>query len=321
LKDRWIAAGGVVITSGMPDVCVIYNPAAGRGRAERRLREARNSLGDIQLMPTARAGHAEELARAAAERGFAKVIAAGGDGTVHEVANGLLQSGNRDVVFSTWPIGSANDYAFTLGMQQWWKQRTGPTAILEADVGRVRAPGRERFYVNALGIGFNGMVTLESRSVRWLTGAPLYTWAFFKAMVKHFRTPPLRVRFDDRESHGPTLALTINLAQREGGFPITPKADLTDGLFDYLHATKLRRWHLLRYLPAMIRGTLPENHPLLHTGRAARIAVESDEPLCIHADGEFFCTPTDGIREAQVEVIPKRLKVETFPPALYGGRR
>ncbi|MFO0801521.1 MAG: diacylglycerol kinase family protein [Gemmataceae bacterium] len=300
---------------------MIYNPAAGRGRAERWLHDARDSLGGIELMPTSRAGHATELAREAADRGFAKVIAAGGDGTVHEVANGLLQSGNRDAVFSTWPIGSANDYAYTLGMQQWWKRRSEPTAVLEVDVGRITASGREQFYVNALGIGFNGMVTLESRGIRGLTGVPLYTWAFLKAMVKHFRTPPLRVRFDERETNGPTLALTINLAQREGGFPITPRADLTDGHFDYLHATKLRRWHLVRYLPAMIRGTLPEDHPLLHTGRAARITAAADEPLCIHADGEFFCTPADGIREVTIEVLPKRLKVEVFPPALYGGRR
>jgi diacylglycerol kinase family enzyme len=305
----------------MPDACVIYNPAAGRGRAERWLRDARESLGGIELMPTARAGHATELARSAADGGFAKVIAAGGDGTVHEVANGLLQSGNRDAVFSTWPVGSANDYAYTLGMQQWWKRRSEPTAVIEVDVGRVSAPGREQFYVNALGIGFNGMVTLESRGIHWLTGVPLYTWAFLKAMVKHFRTPPLRVRFDGRESNGPTLALTINLAQREGGFPITPRASLTDGLFDYLHATKLRRWHLVRYLPAMIRGTLPENHALLHTGRAARITVAADEPLCIHADGEFFCTPVDGVREVTVEVLLKRMKAEVFPPGLYGGRR
>lgn len=305
----------------MPGTCIIYNPAAGRGRAERWLKQARVSLGDIELMPTARAGHAVELARAAAERGFGRIVAAGGDGTVHEVANGLLQSGNREAVFSTWPVGSANDYAYTLGMQTWWKTRTEPTAIMEVDVGRVTAPGRERFYVNALGVGFNGMVTLESRSIRWLTGMPLYTWAFLKTMVKHFRTPPLRVRFDDQNVDGPTLALTINLAQREGGFPITPDADLADGLFDYLHATKLRRWHLLRYLPAMIRGKLPKNHPLLRTGRAARIQIESDDPLCIHADGEFFCIPSDGVREVSIEVLPRRMKVEVYPSGLYGGRR
>jgi diacylglycerol kinase (ATP) len=96
--------------------CVIYNPAAGRGRAEQWLREVRQSLKDTELRPTVRAGHAIELARNAAEQGFARIVAAGGDGTVHEVANGILQSDRRDAILSTWPIGSANDYAYALGM-------------------------------------------------------------------------------------------------------------------------------------------------------------------------------------------------------------
>jgi len=164
------------------------------------------------------------------------------------------------------------------------------------------------------------MVTIEARKIRRLRGLPLYALAFLKAMVKHFATPRMRIAFDDREYNGPTLALTVNLAQREGGFPITPDASLTDGLFDYMHATRLRRWHLVRYLPAMARGTLPDNHPLIHLGRARRIAVHSEKPLCVHADGELLCVPADGVREVEVEVIPGRLRVEVFPPALYGRK-
>jgi diacylglycerol kinase (ATP) len=87
-----------------------------------------------------------------------------------------------------------------------------------------------------------------------------------------------------------------------------------------MHAAKLRRWHLLRFLPAMARGTLPHDHPLVHLGRARRIEVKAEQPLCIHADGEFFCVPEDGVREVAVEVIPQRLLVEVFVPGLYGGR-
>jgi diacylglycerol kinase family enzyme len=304
-----------------PATCVIYNPSAGRGKAERWLREVSGKVSDFALQPTAYAGHAEELARRAAADGFAKVVAAGGDGTVHEVANGLLSSGRRDVVFATWPLGSANDYAYSLGMTEWWQRRREhpPTETLAVDVGRVTSPGRERFYVNSLGIGFNGMVTIEARRIRWLTGLPLYACAFLKAMVKHFATPEMSITFDDTVLEGPTLALTINLAQREGGFPITPDAELTDGLFDYMHAKKLRRWHLLRYLPAMARGCLPRDHPLIALGRARSIAVKSSVRLCIHSDGEFFCTPSDGVREVTVELLPARLLVEVFPKVGTGA--
>jgi YegS/Rv2252/BmrU family lipid kinase len=303
--------------------CVIYNPAAGRGKAESLLKELRPTLGTgVELRPTARPGHAADLATAAAGQGFAKVVAAGGDGTAHEVANGLLQSDRREVVFSVWPLGSANDYAYSLGMTAWWKRRAEnlPTGTLDVDVGRVTGGGRARYFVGNLGVGFNGMVNAEARKTRWLGGLPLYAWAFLKAMARHFATPRMAIRFDDTVTDGPTLALSVLLAQREGNFPLRPAARLTDGLFDYMHATRLRRWHLIRYLPAMATGRLPENHPLIRLGRAGRIEVKADAPLCVHTDGEFFCVPADGLREATVEVLPGRLRVEVYTPALYGGR-
>jgi diacylglycerol kinase family enzyme len=143
----------------MGRTCVIYNPTAGRGRAGRLLNALPPELArGVELRPTAREGHAVELARGACDEGFAKVVAAGGDGTVHEVANGVLQSGRRDVVFGVWPVGSANDFAFTLGLSAWWRLReqNPPLETLAVDVGRITAAGRERFFVNCAGVGFNG---------------------------------------------------------------------------------------------------------------------------------------------------------------------
>ena len=304
--------------------CVIYNPVAGRGRAETFLGELRATPGDeIELRPSRKPWHAVELARQAAEEGFARVVAAGGDGTVHEVANGVLQSGRRDIAFTVWPIGSANDYAYTLGFVEWWKKRFEqlPTEFVDVDVGKAAAAGRERYFVCNLGLGFNGMVNAEARKTRWLAGMPLYAWAFLKSMVKHFAKPTMTIRFDDREVTVPTLALSVLNAQREGNFPLRPAASLTDGLFDYMHATRLSRGHLIRYLPAMATGKLPEKHPLLALGQARRIEVVSEAPLCVHADGEFICVPEERVKEIVVEVLPRRLRVEVYPPSLYGGRR
>jgi diacylglycerol kinase family enzyme len=303
--------------------CVIYNPAAGRGRAEKLFKKLPAALiKDVELRPSQSPGHALELAQRAAEEGFAKIIAAGGDGTVHEVANGLLRADRRDVVFSVWPIGSANDYAYTLGLTEWWRRRAEdlPTRPLVVDVGKVSVADRAAYGIGCIGVGFNGMVTIEARKCHWLSGMPLYGWGFLKAMVKHFATPSMRITFDDREVVIPTLALSILNGQREGNFPLRPAALLDDGLFDYMHATQLKRSHLLRYLPAMAAGRLPENHPLLHLGRARSIKVESEAPLCVHADGEFVCVPEQGIKQVTVEVIPARLKVEIYRAGLYGGR-
>ncbi|MBP3956383.1 diacylglycerol kinase family lipid kinase [Gemmata sp. G18] len=306
----------------MHATCVIYNPAAGRGRAERLLKALPPALAaSVELRPTTCAGHATELARDAANEGFAKVVAAGGDGTAHEVANGVLQSDRRDTVFSVWPVGSANDFAFTLGMNRWWalRERTGATDVLDIDVGRVTTANRAVYFLCNLGVGFNGMVNGEARRTRWLKGLPLYAWAFLKSLVKHFDRPTMTIRFDEREVTTPTLALSVLNGQREGNFPLRPNASLTDGLFDYMHATRLTRLHLLRYLPAMARGRLPENHRLVGLGRARRIEVRCETPLCVHADGEFVCVPNEGVREISLEVLPKRLRVEVYPPAIYGG--
>ena len=302
--------------------CVIYNPAAGRGRAERWLKALPPALtAGVEVRATARAGHATELARRACDDGFAKVVAAGGDGTVHEVANGVLGSERRDTVFAVWPVGSANDFAYTLGMVEWWQNReqSAATEIIEIDVGRATTSKGRVYFVCNLGVGFNGMVNGEARSTRWLKGLPLYAWAFVKSMAKHFDTPTMTVRFDDTEVTMPTLALSVLNGQREGNFPLRPDASLTDGLFDYMHATRLTRLHLIRYLPAMVRGKLPENHRLLRLGRAARFEVRCATPLCAHADGEFVCVPADGIKELTVEVILKRLRVEVYPLAMYVG--
>lgn len=307
-----------------PTTCVIYNPVAGRGRAEMLIKELRSATAiEMDLRPTQSPGHAIELAEVACREGFERVIAAGGDGTVHEVANGVLRSDRRDVVFSVWPIGSANDYAYSLGLTGWWKRRWEklPVEVLDVDVGRVVCANREEYFVCNLGVGFNGMVNGEARKTRWLSGMPLYAWAFLKSMVTHFSRPPMTIRFDDREISGPTLALSVLNGQREGNFPLRPAASLTDGLLDYMHATRLNRWHLIRYLPAMVSGRLPENHSLVHLGQVRQITVHSESPLCVHADGEFVCEPRDGIFEIELEVLPRRLRTEIYPPDLYGGRK
>lgn len=297
-----------MFTSG--PICVIFNPAAGRGQALRTIDAIRQRIEvEVRLCPTSRPGHAIELARRAAEEGFPTIVAAGGDGTVHEVANGILQANRPETVLSIWPIGSANDYAFALGIRPWWKSNEPPAFEVRAvDVGHVVGGGRSVFYVNCLGIGFNGAVTLEARRTSWLRGMPLYGLAILKALWRHFDQPLLRIRFDDLVRETPTLALSVNLGPREGNFPITAAAQIDDGWFDVVQAGPLTRWQVLKLLPRMATGTLRAG-PRLWLGRCRRVAVESGVPLRVHTDGEFFCHPEDGVRELTIELLPGRLRV------------
>jgi diacylglycerol kinase family enzyme len=297
------------------DICVIFNPQAGRGRAAGHLERLRQELAArADFQPTCRPGHAEELASLAAKAGFSIVAAAGGDGTVHEVANGLLNSGPTEPALAVFPIGSANDYAYALAIDSAWAlplMGEGPARAV--DVGYVRAPdGRSRYFVNGLGLGFNGAVTLESRRIRRLRGLPLYAAALLRALWHHYACPRMAVTIDGTLRETPTLALSMNIGRREGNFPLTPQAQLDDGLFDFLHAGALPRWQLLRYLPRMILGRLPADHPALRMGRCRAVSLCSEAPLTVHVDGEFFSRPEDEVRALTIELLPRRLRVQLF---------
>jgi diacylglycerol kinase family enzyme len=295
------------------DVCVIFNPAAGRGLAASRLNSLRRALcGRAEFRPTQGPGHAEELAVQAALEGFPLIGAAGGDGTLHEVANGLLRVNLPETGLAVYPTGSANDYAFTLGLEAGWWEHPNPAVDLQpVDVGLARAPdGRQRYFINALGLGLNGAVNLESRRIQRLRGLARYGFAMVRALIWHFTHPVMTVRLDGKERQVPTLCVSVALGRREGNFLVAPQAELDDGLFDYLHAGPVSRWELLRYAPALISGGLPQDHPRLWMGRCRQVQLASEAALTVHLDGEFFTLPDENVRSLEVEILPAHLRVQ-----------
>jgi diacylglycerol kinase family enzyme len=291
------------------DLCVIFNPAAGRQRMAQHLQRLGQQFGAaFEPMPTEHPGHAEQLAYRAARSGYGIVAAAGGDGTVHEVANGLLRADRPEVVLGVVPIGSANDYAASLHLDD--RPRRRPLRVRHVDVGLVRAEdGRQRYFVNGLGLGFNGAVTLQARKIRHVRGLPLYSLALLRALCYDFDCPEMTVEIDGHSRRAPALALTVNIGRREGNFVMAPDAQLDDGLFDYLHAGQLQRWELLKFLPAIITGRLPSDHPQIHRGRCRRVRVQSTSPLTVHLDGEFFSVPKENVRAIEVSILPGMLPV------------
>lgn len=300
-------------THAMPsEICVIYNPSAGRGRAGSRLQGVSESIGTrLVLKPTSGPGHAEELAYEAACDGFAVVGASGGDGTVHEVANGILRAQKPDCALTVLPVGSANDYAFSLGLgAQWWKNARCPPRLRSVDVGVIQTPnGKSRYFVNTAGLGFNGAVTFESRSVHHLQGVWLYTTALLQALWRHYKFPVIEMHLDDKVLRLPTLALLAALGKREGNFLLAPDAVVDDGLFDYLVVGRIGWWQVIRFLPAMIFGHLPKKHRALLRGRCQRMVIRSDDALFVHLDGEVFSTPADDLRNFEITLLPGRLQV------------
>ena len=298
-------------TNESPSVCVIFNPVAGRRRARQRLAALAPSWrSKVELWPTERPGHAVELGRCAAERGFRIVAAAGGDGTVHEVANGVLQAGRPEVCFAVLPLGSADDYAYTLR-----QDHDGPaadsTSARRVDVGVIRTDqGVERFFLCCLGLGFGPCVTVESQRVRWLQGQLLYGFAALRAIWHHWGYLDLAAKLDGEPlAVDRTLMISVMLGRREGGFVMAPQARLDDGWFDLIHAGELTRWEALRLIPSLSTSGPPRDHPKLAFHQGRHLEVESKQPLAIHADGEILCRKEDQVHRVEVDLLPLRLLV------------
>lgn len=295
--------------------CVIFNPEAGRGRAGRRLDNlVQHWRGEVELWPTTHRGHARELAQTAAEKGFSFVGAGGGDGTVHEVANGILDVADSRTLLRIVPVGSANDLAASL-CQQFGADIAAEQGVA-IDVGRVTAEQRRsEHFVCGCGLGLNGQITLESQRIRWLQGLPLYGWASIRSVLRMSRVPTWTIQFDDEPTiETPTRMLSVLLARREGNFTLAPEALHDDGLFDILHVRAMSRFEMLHWLPRVALSGPPKNHPLVLNRRCHRVRVTSHEPLTAHLDGEMFCVPSDNICELTAELLPARLRVQVVEP-------
>lgn len=308
-------------TPGQPprDI-VIWNPRSGKRRGAKRIAELRQALSDrADFWTTEGPRHAVELARRAVEQGARRIFAAGGDGTVHEVANGLIATGATDVELVLAPIGSANDYAFSIAREL---QESGlpPETPLSVDVGEVRGgDGRTMYFIDALGLGLNGRVTVEAQRIAWLQGLLLYGLATVRALAKMKKSPIMSVQWNGGiPVVGPTLLLSVLIGRREGNFPLAPRAKLGDGWFDFVHAAVESRWEALRLLPRVALFGPPANHPRVNLGLCQSVRVMTPEPLTVHTDGEIFCRDSDGVTELDIQLLPRRLTVRLWNSR--GGR-
>lgn len=265
----------------------------------------------MALWPSEYAGHGVELGRRAAESGYRVVAAAGGDGTAHHVANGILLAGRSDVTFAVIPIGSANDYAFSV-RQEFGTSVLDDDAGMWVDVGEIEASGgRHGYFIEGVGLGLSGRVTLESRQIQGLQGPLLYGLAAWRAL-RQPTAEDWQVQYDDEPAlHRPTLLLSVLLGRREGNFLMAPRASLADGQFDCIQAGPVGRWEGACLLPRVCWAGPPTSHPQIHLRQCQRLRLQAAGPVILHTDGEVFSTDSDDVRDIQLRLLPHRLRVKT----------
>ena len=286
------------------ELYVIFNPAAGRGKALK-LREKLRKLLEgcaerVRWRETERPGHAAELAKQVPETSDC-VVVAGGDGTVNEVVNGLL---GKNVPMAVLPVGSGNDFARAIGVPFHYRKAfevlcRGETKRI--DVGEVNG----RYFPNALGLGFDADVVVESSKIRRLRGMLMYLFGVIKCIFR-FKPYRVRVRLDDREVEKEILLLTVaNGVSLGGGFLLTPHARNDDGLFDVCIIEKMPKPLIFWHLPKVFwGGHLKMKQTSLY--RSRRVVVEGHAPVPGHVDGELL---GEADHRYEARIFPQALSV------------
>lgn len=285
-------------------VHLVFNPAADRGRANARRKGIGEYLAgrgvEATWHETGGSGHAESIVRGLPDGEI--VVAAGGDGTVHEVAAGCV--GTRKVM-GVLPLGSGNDYVKALGIGT----RLEPALRVLAS-GRVRTVDAGEVngvpFNNGLGIGFDAEVAagvVEAPKV--LGGFGGYLWSVGR-LLWGMKCHRASIRLGDGEAfETETILVAAALGTTYGArFKLAPGSSLDDGAFDVVWSEAVNRAEVVRLVPAVLRGT-HLSYPKVHFARASEVEVSLSEPVPAHVDGEML-PPT---REFRARVLPGALRV------------
>jgi diacylglycerol kinase (ATP) len=290
----------------------IVNPAAGGGKSSKLLGPALERLRagglEIDVAPTASPAQATEIARAAYERGVRKFIAVGGDGTSYEVINGLYPQAVAEMpTLAFLPLGTGNSFLrdFSDKGVEYAIESLLANRIRTCDVLRLRHRQGVIHYINLLSVGFTADVaTLRAnRFSAW--GEPGYLASIFLTLARFNRRPfPLCVDGEGDYDTRRCLFLTFNNSKYTGGtMMIAPKADVSDGLIEYVRWGPISRLGLIRNLPTLYDGT-HINHPLAERKAARRITFNLDGPVDVMVDGEVLSLHCE-----ELDVLPGALSV------------
>ena len=312
----------------MNPIRVILNPTSGRGSGARlapamEAALARHGLA-YDLVRTQARGHAIELASQAANDGAALVVAAGGDGTLNEVVNGLMRArlaGQPTPALGVLCAGRGNDFAGSVGIPADFDRAC---ALLKAgrsrliDVGRVTAEitPEGRYFINCVGVGFDAVVNIEvGKLPRW-GGFLSFLTAVFKTIFLYNRPPLAALEYDGQTLQQRSLMVSImNGRQLGDGFIMAPDSRQDDGLLDLCIAAQMSSLETIRMVPFFMKGT-QATQKKIRTGQAAKVSLTAlDGPLPAHMDGEIISQ--DG-RSLSIELLPRQLAVICPEPGQAG---
>lgn len=298
---------------------VIVNPVAGHGNGLKSIPLITQSMTRLNLsfdlVQTEFPGHGIGLTQKAVQDGVDVVVAAGGDGTVNEVINGLIQSkqtGKPVPVMGVLCAGRGNDFADAVGIPSDLEQ--GCQALADdqrrvIDIGRAKGGiyPQGRYFGNVVGIGFDTITTIEVKKLPLWGGFVSFFTAVLKTVFLYNKAPLADIEFNGQKITQRSLLITIMNGNRlGGGFYMAPNSKPDDGLFDLCIGEQMSSFEVIRMIPRFMKGT-QATQPTIKTGQTTRIVITGlDGALPAEMDGEIFSTED---RRIEVEILPGELEI------------
>lgn len=295
---------------------VIVNPIAGAGGTARKWPQIMGLLKNLGLRfehdLTEAPGHAIELAKSAAKKGYKLVVSVGGDGTINEVVNGLYEAGSLgDIILGIIGTGAGSDYIRTIGIPRHYKEachRLMNPGKFVVDLGVVEyvINGRtaKRLFVNFAGLGFDAeVVKATTQRFKALGSMPSYLMGLLTTFLFYRNKDVSLIADGETEERRVCTVVMSNGKYGGGGMFLAPNADPTDGLLDVLIIDDLSKLDLLWSLPRIYKGT-HLTHPKVTVKRAREIDIRPMQQMSLQADGELL-----GQAPARFHVLPAALNI------------
>ena len=295
------------------DTVFLVNPASANGKTGKQWPQIARAAHAAGLRGEAlfsdAPGQLGDLARKAADEGATLLVVVGGDGTVHEVVQGI--AGRAGVELALIPRGTGWDFARTHGISK--KLGDALRVATEGkskpfDLGRASyaVDGAEAtaWFANMASVGMSGAVAAKANATTKALGAKTSYLMALGIVFARWQNVPLRVRVDAEERHALMEDAIVAVGRYlAGGMMITPDAEPDDGLFDVLLIGDVTKAELVRVMPKIYRGThLP--HPKGEVLRGTAVAIEADEPLPVQLDGE-----QPGTTPVRFEIVPAAIRL------------
>ncbi|MEO0899501.1 MAG: diacylglycerol kinase family protein [Bacteroidota bacterium] len=304
---------------------LIANPMAGGGLSDEKWQSIQSALAkaglEVAVSWSETKEHILNLVEAAIIKGYRHIIALGGDGTVHHVANGIMKQkevDSREIVLGTIPAGTGTDWIKMYGISS---DLTAAVRVIKEgknifqDIGKVRytVEGKEQqsFFINVAGLGYDAEVVKETegKTEKGIKGRLTYLWTALRS-INTYKPQSLSISGANFKREGLSFFSNVGICKFSGGgMTMVPRSIPDDGLLDITFMGEMKPWEVYRHILKLYTGRIYAYKNAFHH-RSPELDMKSETPIWIEADGELL-----GTTPAYFECIPHAIQVRV--PSSY----